>query len=129
MRRRRDRSRRASSRAVPRQFEWEQFSYRVTLHDFGDDVLAKEYADVLQAVVSALSSDIPLQDLDGVTIAADYPDALAKLDAATGSPPVPSAAWLAPASRCGDRASRREAQGASRSGCGRRGGGPQTTRP
>lgn len=76
--------------AVPRQFEWEQFSYRVTLHDFGDDVLAKEYADVLQAVVGALSRDIPLQDLDGVTIAANYPDALSKLD--RGDPDLPPVA-------------------------------------
>lgn len=76
--------------ALPRQFEWEQFSYRVTLLDFGDDVLAKEYADVLQAVVGALSRDIPLQDLDGVTIAADYADALAKLD--RGDPGLPPAA-------------------------------------
>ncbi|MCZ4266043.1 hypothetical protein O4G73_13125 [Erythrobacter sp. G21629-S1] len=73
--------------AVPRKFEWEHFAYQVILHDFGDDILAQEYADVLQVVVGALSRDIPLHDLDGVTIAADYSDALAKID--RGDPDLP----------------------------------------
>lgn len=73
--------------ASPRELRQEDFSYRVTLHDFGDDLLAKEYADILQSVVGALSRDIPLHDLDGITIAADYADALAKLD--RGDPDLP----------------------------------------
>lgn len=77
-------------RAQPRTFELADFSYRVTLHDFGDDVLAQEYAAILQSVVRALSRDIPLHDLDGVTIAADYGDALAKLD--RGDPDLPPVA-------------------------------------
>ena len=77
-------------RAQPRTFPLVDFSYRVTLHDFGDDVLAQEYAAILQSVVGALSRDIPLHDLDGVTIAADYCDALAKLD--RGDPDLPPVA-------------------------------------
>lgn len=77
-------------RAQPRTFVLADFSYRVTLHDFGDDVLAQEYAAILQSVVGALSRDIPLHDLDGVTIAADYGDALAKLD--RGDPDLPPVA-------------------------------------
>ena len=77
-------------RAQPRTFELTEFSYRITLHDFGDDVLAKEYAAILQSVVRALSRDIPLHDLDGVTIAVDYGDALAKLD--RGDPDLPRVA-------------------------------------
>lgn len=73
--------------AMPRDLRQEEFSYRVTLHDFGDDVLAKEYADILQSVVGSLSRDMPLHELDGVTIAADYADALAKLD--RGDPDLP----------------------------------------
>ena len=73
--------------ARPREFQHKEFTYRVTLHDFGDEILAKEYADILQTVISALSRDIPLHDLDGITIAADYNDALAKLD--RGDPNLP----------------------------------------
>lgn len=73
--------------ARPHEFQQEVFSYRVTLHDFGDEILAKEYADILQTVVGALSRDIPLHNLDGFTIAADYNDALAKLD--RGDPDLP----------------------------------------
>lgn len=79
--------------AQSRTFALADFSYRVTLHDFGDDVLAQEYAAILQSVVGALSRDIPLHDLDGVTIAADYGDALAKLDRADSDlPPMASGA-------------------------------------
>lgn len=63
------------------------------MHDFGDGVLAQEYAAILQSVVGALSRDIPLHDLDGVTIAADYGDALAKLDRGDSDlPPMASGA-------------------------------------
>ena len=65
----------------------EGFSYIVRLHDFGDDILAQEYADILQSVIGPLSSDLPLQGLDGITIAADYADGLAKLD--RGYPDLP----------------------------------------
>ncbi|MDK2757413.1 MAG: hypothetical protein KYX66_11800 [Blastomonas fulva] len=77
--------------AQPQTFAISGFSYRVTLHDFGNDVLAQEYAAILESVVGALSRDIPLHDLDGVTIAADYGDALAKLDRGdVNLPPVTS---------------------------------------
>ncbi len=74
-------------RAQPRTFALAGFSYRVTLHDFGDDMLAQEYGAILQSVEGTLSRDIPLHDLEGVTIAADYGDALAKLD--RGDPDLP----------------------------------------
>lgn len=78
-------------RAQPRTFALVDFSYCVTLHDFGDDVLVQEYGAILQRVVGALSRDMPLHDLDGVTIAADYGDALAKLDRGDADlPPVTS---------------------------------------
>jgi hypothetical protein len=73
--------------ARPREFQQESFSYSVTLRDFGDEILAKEYAEILQTVIGALSRDIPLHDLDGFTIATDYNDALAKLD--RGDPNLP----------------------------------------
>ncbi|WP_221795085.1 DUF4238 domain-containing protein [Aquisediminimonas sediminicola] len=73
--------------AQPCEFEQEQFSYSVTLHDFGDDLLARAYADILQSVIKALTRDMPLHDLDGITIAADYADALATLD--RGDPNLP----------------------------------------
>lgn len=65
----------------------QNFSYSVRLADFGDPVLAKEIADVIQAVVAQLAREIPLQDLDGLTIAADYDAALANLD--RGDPDLP----------------------------------------
>lgn len=74
-------------RVRPRTFELADFSYRVTLHDFGDEVLAQKYAAIIQSVVRALPRDIPLHELDGVTIAVDYGDALAKLD--RGNPDLP----------------------------------------
>lgn len=66
--------------AQPREYAQEQFSYNVTLYDFGDDILAREYGDILQSVVGALARQMPLHHLDGITIARDYGDALAKLD-------------------------------------------------
>lgn len=73
--------------AQPQLVEQRDFSYRLTLHDFGDAVLAQEYNEILKAVVAALARDIPLHELDGVTIAADYADALASLD--RGDPELP----------------------------------------
>jgi hypothetical protein len=73
--------------ARPQENVQQNFSYRVTLADFGDDVLAKEYAGILETVVSALGRDLPLHTLDGITIAADYHDAIAHLD--RGDPALP----------------------------------------
>lgn len=75
--------------ARPREIEQADFSYRVTLADFGDDVLAKEYADILQSVISAVARDLPLQTLDAITIAVDYERALTTLD--RGNPALPPA--------------------------------------
>lgn len=75
--------------AQPREYAQEQFSYSVTLHDFGDDILAREYGDILQSVLGALARQMPLHNLDGITIADDYGDALAKLD--RGDPDLPPA--------------------------------------
>lgn len=73
--------------AQPRRLKQDEFSYSVTLHDFGDELLAREYGDILQSVIASLSRDLPLHELDGITIAADYADALAKLD--LGDPRLP----------------------------------------
>lgn len=75
--------------AQPREIAQGDFSYRVTLADFGDDLLAKEYADILQTVISALARELPLQSLDAITIAAHYDHALATLD--RGDPALPPA--------------------------------------
>ena len=66
-----------------------EFSYNVRLADFGDEALTKQFADILHQVVSALARDLPLQDLDGVTIALDYEAALTNLD--RGDPALPPA--------------------------------------
>ncbi|UPJ52972.1 hypothetical protein IVB30_17610 [Bradyrhizobium sp. 200] len=63
------------------------FSFSVRLADFGDDVLAKEFAAVLDGVVGALIPSLPLHELDGFTLAVDYHDALAALD--RGDPNLP----------------------------------------
>lgn len=75
--------------AQPREIAQADFSYRVTLADFGDDLLAKEYAEILQTVISALACDLPLQTLDAITIAVDYDHALAAVD--RGDPALPPA--------------------------------------
>lgn len=78
---------------APQTFVERDFSYRVTLADLGDAVLAKELSEVIQAVVSALSRDLPMHDLDGLTIASDYDAALANLDRGDSNlPPVASGA-------------------------------------
>lgn len=68
----------------------QDFSYSVRLADFGDAILAKEIADIVQAVVAQLSRELPLHDLDGLTIATDYDAALASLD--RGDPTLPPVA-------------------------------------
>jgi hypothetical protein len=79
--------------AQPEERVLQNFSYSVRLADFGDAVLAKEIADIVQAVVAALAQHVPLQDFDGVTIAVDYADALSSLDRGDASlPPVASSA-------------------------------------
>lgn len=75
--------------AKPQTFTQQDFSYSVRLVDFGDEILLKEFADVLQGVVGALSRDLPLHDLDGFTLAHDYHAALATLD--RGDPNFPPA--------------------------------------
>jgi hypothetical protein len=67
------------------------FSYSVRLADFGDDVLAREFAEVLHGVIGALAHILPLQELDGFTLAVDYHGALATLDRGDSNlPPVAS---------------------------------------
>lgn len=79
--------------AMPREMTHQNFTYSVKLADFGDDILAREYADIIQAVVSSLSRDLPLHDLDGVTIAYDYHGALKAVDRGDPSlPPISSGA-------------------------------------
>jgi hypothetical protein len=79
--------------AFPQMLVERNFSFKVTLADCGDAVLAKELGDVIKAVVAALAGDLPLQGLDGITIAADYDAALANLDRGDANlPPVTSGA-------------------------------------
>jgi len=66
----------------------QDFSFQVQLRDFGDDVVAQEIASAISAIVQDLSDRMPLHDLDGVTIAADYHAALSELD--LGDPNLPS---------------------------------------
>lgn len=76
--------------ARPRELVQQSFNYTVRLADFGDEILAREYADIVEAVVASLARDLPLHDLDGITIAQDYAAALAGLD--RGDSVLPSAA-------------------------------------
>lgn len=79
--------------AKPHTFTQQGFSYSVRLADFGDDILAKEFSDVLQGVVGTLARDLPLHELDGFTLAVDYHGVLATLDRVDPDlPPVTSSA-------------------------------------
>jgi hypothetical protein len=73
--------------------EDQNFTFQVKLHGFGSDVRAQDYADVIATVVRDLSYEMPLHDLDGITIAADYDQALSEVDRGDPSlPPVVSGA-------------------------------------
>jgi hypothetical protein len=63
-------------------------SFQITLKNCGDEVLAREYAEIVRTVVQMLSREVPLYNLDGITIAADYGAALAELD--RGDPELPA---------------------------------------
>lgn len=78
---------------VPEERAVQDFSYSVLLADFGDAILAKEIAEIVQAVITQLSAEMPLHDLDGLTIAVDYDAALASVDRGDPAlPPVESSA-------------------------------------
>lgn len=74
----------------PEERSVQDFSYSVRLTDFGDAILAKEIAEIVQAVITQLSTEIPLHELDGLTIAFDYDAALASVD--RGDPALPPVA-------------------------------------
>lgn len=81
------------ARSEPHAFTQQGFSFSVRLADFGDEVLAKEFADVLHGVVTVLARHLPLHKLDGITLAIDYHGALATVDRGDPSlPPVTSGA-------------------------------------
>lgn len=63
----------------PREFQQKNFSYSFTLHDFGNEDIAKQYNNTVHSVIKNLSGMMPLQDLDGITVAVDYDDAVSKL--------------------------------------------------
>ncbi|WP_142848747.1 DUF4238 domain-containing protein [Telmatospirillum sp. J64-1] len=69
--------------------DWKNFSYSLHLADYGDDEHVKEVSSVVQSVVGELARHLPLHDLDGLTIAADYKKALMELD--RGDANLPSA--------------------------------------
>lgn len=58
----------------------QQFSYEVSLYDFGDKELADRVGGVLQQVIQLLAMHMPLSRLEGFTFGADYPGALASID-------------------------------------------------
>lgn len=68
------------------------FSYSVRLADFGDEALRGQLSEVLSGVVTVLARHLPLSSLDGFTLAADYPAALAGLDRGGGLPPEQTSA-------------------------------------
>lgn len=72
--------------AEPWALEQKGFSYSVTLAGYGDMDLAKELGEVTQIVVSELVRHLPLYDLDGLTLAADYGNAIEELDRGDGLP-------------------------------------------
>jgi hypothetical protein len=55
--------------------------------DFDNEELARELTAVLEAVVKELARTLPLNELDGFTLAADYPNALRNLDRGSASLP------------------------------------------
>lgn len=65
----------------------QNFSYSLQLDGFGDAALAEQLVEVLNGVVSVLARRLPLGSLDGFTLAADYPAALAGLDRGGALPP------------------------------------------
>lgn len=69
-------------------FEQRGFSYSVTLLDWGESEVAGELGQVIHAIVGEIGRHLPLHDLDGFTIAVDYPKALAELD--RGDPSLPA---------------------------------------
>ncbi len=64
------------------------FSFQVSCFDFGDQELAGRIAEVLKYIVAGLARVIPLDRLDGITFAADYPAALGSID--RGRPDIPA---------------------------------------
>lgn len=71
----------------PESITSQDFSFSVRIQGSDDELLAKEYADILRSVVGVLSQELPLHELDGITIATDYDGALAELD--RGDPELP----------------------------------------
>lgn len=77
----------------PHTFTQQDFAYSIKLADFGDEILAKEFAKVLHGVVAVLARYLPLHELDGFTLAVDYHSVLATVDRGDSSlPPVASGA-------------------------------------
>lgn len=59
-------------------------SYQVICAGIGNEAFAQRVASVVNVIVTEMSRTLPLSDLDGVTFAADYANALQTLD--RGSP-------------------------------------------
>jgi hypothetical protein len=56
------------------------FSYQVSCFDFGDRELVGSIAEELKYIIAELARIMPLERLDGITFAADYPAALDSID-------------------------------------------------
>jgi hypothetical protein len=63
------------------------FSYQVSCFDFGDDKLVGRIAKTLKYIVEDIARILPLDRLDGITFAADYPAGLRSVD--RGRPNLP----------------------------------------
>lgn len=73
----------------PASHDRRNFSFNVSAIDFGDAEITRELAEIIESVVNILSRELPLHDLDGITIASDYEGALATLDRGdTDLPPI-----------------------------------------
>jgi len=57
-----------------------QLQYQISLPGSASDEETKQIARVTQSIVNALAQQLPLNRLDGITFAADYPEALASID-------------------------------------------------
>lgn len=69
-----------ASEARPQEVVTSPGQYEVSLLGFGDHETAQKLAEQTNLVVSAVSLNLPLSRLDGITFAEDYPTALRNLD-------------------------------------------------
>ncbi|MBO6767344.1 MAG: DUF4238 domain-containing protein [Erythrobacter sp.] len=77
----------ATSKTAPVVGPEERFAFNVSLSGFGDEATLDALSGTIRAVAATLSRSLPLQDLDGITIAADYSAAIRAVDRGGGLAP------------------------------------------